>query len=97
MLREIRWSNRAIKEWIEILEYWNDRNKSNTYSLKLDYLFKVSFKVIAQSPEIGKATDSPSVRIKIVLDYLIYYRITPTHIEILTVWDSRRNPKKFKI
>jgi len=97
MFREIIWSQRAIKEWIKILEYWNERNKSYAYSLKLDHLFKASFAIVAHSPEIGKATDSPSIRLKVILDYLFYYRITPEHIEILSVWDSRRNPKKFKL
>ncbi len=97
MFREIRWSTRAIKEWVEILEYWIKRNKSNTYSLKLDHLFNASFAIISKSPEIGKPTDVPFVRIKIIRDYLIYYRIEPEHIDILAVWDSRRNPQKFKL
>lgn len=97
MFREIRWSARALKEWVEILEYWTKRNKSNTYSLKLDHLFKSTFVIISQSPEIGRPTDLPLIRIKVIRDYLIYYRIGPEHIDILAVWDSRRNPQKFKL
>ncbi|QEM13349.1 type II toxin-antitoxin system RelE/ParE family toxin [Mucilaginibacter rubeus] len=97
MLREIKWSTRAIQEWVEILEYWIERNKSNIYSLKLDHLFKASFAIIATSPEIGRPTDFPHVRIKIIRDYIVYYRITPENIEILTVRDSRRDPKKFNL
>lgn len=97
MLREIKWSTRAIQEWVEILEYWIERNKSNTYSLKLDHLFKASFVIIATSPEIGRPTDFLFVRIKIIHDYIAYYRITPENIEILTIKDSRRNPKKFNL
>jgi plasmid stabilization system protein ParE len=97
MFREIIWSSKAIQEWIEILEYWTNRNKSNAYSLKLDHLFKESFAIIVKSPEIGKPTDFPLVRIKIIRDYLIYYRIKPDYIEILTIWDSRRNPQKFSL
>ena len=97
MLKEVIWSAKALQEWIEILEYWTNRNKSNAYSLKLDHLFKESLVIILKSPEIGKPTDFPSVRIKIIRDYLIYYRIKPNCIEILTIWDSRRNPKKFSL
>jgi toxin YoeB len=97
MLREIIWSTRAIQEWVEILEYWTGRNKSNSYSLKLDHLFKESFDIILKSPEIGKPTDFPLVIIKIIRDYLIYYRVKQSRIEILTIWDSRRNPKKFNL
>ncbi len=97
MLREVKWSTRAVYEWVDILEYWINRNKSNSYSLKLDRLFKEKFDLIAKSPETGKLTDFPLVRIKIVRDYLISYRISSEYIEILAIWDSRRNPKKFKL
>jgi plasmid stabilization system protein ParE len=97
MLREIVWSRRAIQENLEILEYWINRNKSYTYSTKLDSLLKENINLIASIPEIGKPTDSPSVRVKIGREYLIYYRIKPDSIEILSIWDSRRNPQKFKL
>jgi plasmid stabilization system protein ParE len=97
MLREIVWSRRAIQENIEILEYWINRNKSDSYSIKLDKLFKENINLVASIPELGKPTDFPFVRIKIIRDYFIYYRIKPNAIEILSVWDSRRNPQKFKL
>jgi len=78
MPREVRWSTRAVKEWVEILEYWIEINKSASYSNKLDHLLEASFVIISQFPEIGKPTDVPFVRIKILRDYLIYYRIEPT-------------------
>ena len=55
-------------------------------------------KKAAEMPGSGVPTEDPDIRIKIVRDYLIYYRIS-THktIEVLTIWDSRRNPKKFKL
>jgi len=97
MFREVRWSSRATQEWVEILNYWTKRNKSNTYSLKLNRLVEESMDVVVKAPEIGKPVDEPLVRIKIVRDYLIYYRVSPDYIDILTIWDSRRNPKKFKL
>jgi plasmid stabilization system protein ParE len=97
MSRTIVWSTRAVNEWVEILEYWNNRNKSYTYGLYLDNLFKQKFALIVKSPELGRATDFPLVRIKIVRDYKIYYRIQREAIEILAIWDTRRNPKKFKL
>ena len=97
MFREIKWSSRAVYEWADILDYWTNRNKSYSYSIKLNRLFREKFALVAKSPGIGKLTDFPLVRIKIIRDYLVYYRVTPEYIEILTIWDSRRNPKKFKL
>ena len=97
MSRKIDWSPRAVKEWAEILDYWTERNKSNIYSLKLDGIFVEKFKIIVKSPDTGQETDLTAVRVKILRDYKIYYRILPDAIEILAIWDTRRNPKKFKL
>lgn len=97
MSRKIDWSPRAVQEWVEILDYWINRNKSNSYSLKLDELFFIKFQIIANSPDTGIPTDFPDVRIKILRDYKIYYRIFPEVIEIIAIWDTRRHPKKFRL
>jgi len=97
MLRKIVWSPRAVLEWAEILDYWTKRNKSNTYSLKLDNLLIEKLDGLCRAPETAILAEAPFTRTKIVRDYLVYYRITPNHIEVLTIWDSRRNPKEFKL
>ena len=96
MAKEVVWSLRAQKERKEILEYWRLRNRSNTYSKKLNQLFKESVKIITDFPQIGKPTDDVNTRIKIVRDYLIIYEETETQIQILTIWDSRQDPDKLK-
>ena len=40
MAKKIIWSANAKADKIEILNYWLDRNKSNTYSKKLNLLLK---------------------------------------------------------
>jgi plasmid stabilization system protein ParE len=97
MVRQIRWSLRAEQDRREIEDYWTNRNKSNIYSLKLDLLFREGVKLLSKTPELGSATKFPSVRFKIIRDYLVYYRINSDFIEIITIWDSRRNPKKFRL
>ncbi len=98
MAAKVVWSVRAQRERFEILEYWNKRNKSKTYSRKLYQIFRIGVKKVAEMPTAGIPTENPDVRIKIVKDYLIYYYISPSKtIEVLTIWDSRRNPKKFKL
>src|ERR1700733_14976094 len=97
MAAKIVWSIRAQHEPFEILEYWVNRNKSKTYSRKIYQLFRVGMKKVAEMPETEIPTENPDFRIKIVKDYLIYYHISASKtIEVLTIWDSRRNPKKFK-
>lgn len=97
MAKKIQWSVRADQDRIEILAYWTFRNKSTVYSEKLNKLFKEKLEKVAQSPDTGIVTELPDIRAKLVRDYLIYYKITTEYIEVVTIWDSRRNPKKFKL
>lgn len=97
MAKEIRWSVRADQERFDILQYWTNRNKSTSYSLKLNKLLNDRIEQLIEHPEIGKSTNRKSIRLLIVKDYLVYYKISSNAIEILSVWDSQRNPQKFKL
>lgn len=48
-------------------------------------------------PSLGKPTDIINVRIIILKDYLIFYRVDKGNIEVLTIWDSRRNPESIYV
>jgi len=52
MAKQIIWSLRAQNDRKEILGYWIERNKSNTYSKKLNFLFKEAVKLVAKHPKI---------------------------------------------
>lgn len=95
--KEIKWTLKAIHDKLGILEYWIERNKSKTYSEKLNRLFENSVESISNHPEQGKKSEYKNSRIKIIQHYLIFYRISEHNIEIIRIWDSRRDPKKFKI
>jgi toxin YoeB len=99
MARQIVWTFQAQDDRKRIFQYWNDRNKSNLYSKKLNRLFTDSLKLVCKRPLIGKRTAIPNVRAKIVRDYMLFYEITTEHIVVLTVWDSRQNPinREFEI
>ena len=96
MARKIIWSLRAQKDKKEIFKYWSQRNKSNRYSKKLNQLFKESVKLILEHPQVGKLTDTPSVWIKIVKEYLLIYEVLETSISILFIWDGRQDPSKLE-
>jgi toxin YoeB len=95
--KEIKWTLKAIHDKLDILDFWIERNKSKTYSVKLNELFDKSINSLSNQPEQGKKTNYKNIRIKIVRHYLVYYLIHEQHIEIVRIWDARRNPKKFKI
>lgn len=91
MARQIIWTVSAQTERREILDYWVKRNKSKTYSIKLNKLIITALKEISKSPFIGRKTEIEDVRVKIVRDYLIFYEISPKKIFVLSIWDGRRD------
>ncbi len=94
MVREIIYSEQAQIDRRNILAYWSQRNLSDTYSKKLDQLFREALTLLSKYPEIGKITRDGKFRVKVVRDYLIIYEVTPSDIVVLTIWDARNNPKK---
>ena len=96
MAKEIVWSLRAQNNRKEIFTYWNNRNKSNLYSLKLNSLFIDAANLIAKFPKIGKPTGYKETRVKLVRDYLMIYKEEDTFVSIVTIWDGRQNPLKLE-
>ena len=95
MVKQIIWSRLAHLNRFQILDYWIKRNKSATYSKKLNQIFEDTADLLCRHSKLGKETDVPDVRIKIVRDYFFTYRETVSSIEILTIWDSSQDPSKF--
>ncbi len=96
MGRRIVWSKEARDLFKGILTYWENRNGSKKYSLKLSKLLQDDIQQISTFPETGRLTDNKKVRYRIVRDYHIYYTYTNTEIEIISICDMRRDPKYIK-
>jgi plasmid stabilization system protein ParE len=88
------WTRTADIQFVGILEYWVNRNKSNKYALKLLELVTDRTTQISENPELFKATDFPNIRAASLGNYSIYYKTTESEIIISAIWDNRQNPKK---
>ena len=90
---KIDWSIEARLDLIDILEYYNKRNKSSIYSKKLNSKIIRSTKLITKNPFIGLQSEIESVRALITGDYQIIYELTDNLILITMIWDCRRDPE----
>lgn len=97
MARKVEWTKAAIQDRFEIYRFWTEKNQTDTYSKKLEFLFKEAGQLIANFPEIGTETDFPGIRVKIVKNYKLFYKDHSDLITILRVWDSRQNPERLKL
>lgn len=93
MAKQIVWTNKAKNELIDILQYWNNRNKSNIFSIKLNDLIEEQLNLIAEFPNIGRKTDVENVCVKVIQKYLLYYEILHNTLYVLTIRHGSKNPK----
>ena len=96
MAKRIIWSKEAAEDKIDILKYWNWRNKSNTYSKKLNKLFNDAIALVCEFPTLGRKSDFGLFKSILVKEYLIFYLESPDEIRIVAIWDERQNPEKIK-
>lgn len=90
----ILWTQTAIKQRDHIFSYWNNRNKSNSYSKKLNLAVRERVELLKSQPDIGKKTNFGKTRAIIMGHYSILYKIDKPRIIITGFWDNRQDPKK---
>ena len=91
--RNVVWTRTADLQLVGILDYWNKRNKSNSYSKKLVNLVSERTRQIAEQPFIYKSTDFKEVRVASMGNFSIYYKATEDQIIVFAFWDNRQDPK----
>lgn len=91
---KVFWTETAIVQRNLVFKYWNHRNKSNTYSIKLKTLIKERINLLKQYPDIGKKTEFKAIRIIYLEHYSILYKVDKEIIFIVGFWDNRQNPLK---
>ena len=87
-------TNTALKQRNYTFDYWNDRNKSTTYSKNLNSSIKERTNILKTNPELGKKTEFNDTRVISLGHYSILYRKVNSKIIITGFWDNRQNPDK---
>jgi len=92
--RTITWTKTADIQFVGILEYWLNRNKSNSYPKKLIRLTEQSTLEIANNPEMFKISEIENFRVSVMGKFSIYYQASELEIFVVAFWDNRQNPDK---
>ncbi|MCP4215575.1 MAG: type II toxin-antitoxin system RelE/ParE family toxin [bacterium] len=93
MAKLVKWSKQAVADRIQILDYWFRRLGDKTYSRKLDKHLREAILLLSEHPLMGKQSEKLDLRCFVKGNYRIYYQIKKDCIELLHLWDSRRNPE----
>lgn len=97
MAKRIKWSRKAVADRIQILDYWFQRIGNKEYSKKLDKSLREVVKLLSEYPELGRKLTNRDERYFVKDYYQIFYQIKKDTIEILHIWDSRRNPEDLEL
>ncbi|MBN3034601.1 MAG: type II toxin-antitoxin system RelE/ParE family toxin [Bacteroidales bacterium] len=92
MVKRIIWSRNALRDRVQILEYWYQISGTKSYSRKLDKDLRHSIKGLQRFPKMGRVIEEIGIRFIVRDHYQIFYKYTGQEIHILHLWDSRRNP-----
>ena len=93
--RKIVWSARARNQRYKILEFL--RNKSKTYSVKLNKRINEELDLLCNYPRLGIKTDIPNVRGLIIDHFILFYEVDRKTIVVHHIWDSRQDPEQLRI
>jgi len=97
MVKRIIWAKKAKDEWKKILSFWYKHTGNKRYSKKLNSKLKLTLQNIKSNNYIGKKTSKKNIRIVICFYYLVFYKIEKERLIIITIFNSRRNPKDLKL
>lgn len=92
MALRIVWSESALADRREIIRFWRKHTGSPGYPARLDSKFRDAIQLLAEFPEIGRAVEGRPERCFRVESFLILYRRRADELQIVRIWDVRRNP-----
>ena len=95
--KKIIWSDHAKYEFRKILEFYNERNGNQKYSIKLLNQTEELLNTLSKYPLLGRLTTIKQTRVIPFKEYLIFYEAKNKEIEILSFWDNRQNEVNLKI
>jgi toxin YoeB len=98
MVKRIIWSKQRLR--IKgIFDYWNKANGNKNYSRKLNIEFNNLVELLLTFPELGRKVENYDARFLIKREYIVFYKLSrdSDSIEILQIWDSRRDPENLRL
>jgi len=92
--KRLVWSPRASSEFKDILEYYVNRNRSATYSLKLIETVDAMVELLLKHPFLGRMSNNGETRVISLGNYLLFYDENEEEVSVVSFWDNRQNPAK---
>ncbi len=92
--RTVVWTETAARQRREVLRFWLQRNRSNTYPKKLMMEIRDRLAAVCEYPESGFRTPHGDTRMIAMGKHSIYYLFDDERIVVMAFWDNRQDPDK---
>jgi len=94
MAKKIIWTPESEKTFEAILSYldthWSEKEKRNFITAT-----HKNIEIITKQPFLFRKTKNPDIHEVLITKHnLLIYRIKDHTIDLITFWDTRKNPKK---
>lgn len=89
MAKRLVFSKKALTDIDRIVDFNNQRNKSDTYSKKFIKNLHNQLKLLIKHPLIGKRTDLPEILLLVWDKFYIFYKNSDTTIEIRAIYHQK--------
>ncbi len=94
MAKEIKWTTEAEDTFNAVINYLKVKWTEREITIFISSANKI-ISYISDRPLMFRQSKKQNIREAVVTKHhLLLYRVKPHHIELLTFWDTRKNPKK---
>lgn len=94
--RKVNWSKNALDDLLEIIEYYNNRNKSKAYSQKLSKEIKFKLQTIDFTIALPQKTSVENLFYFTHNHISVCFEILGNNLKVQLIIDDRRSPKLLK-
>ena len=91
---KVIWSVEAKDKFLQIAQFYNQRNGNAKYSTRLYRMMKDALRLAARYPFMYPATSIPETRVFVCEYFKVFYSIHQDCLYVETVFDTRQDPNK---
>jgi hypothetical protein len=90
--KKVIWTKKAEIQMFAIMDYYANRNKSDSYSLKLKRAIDIKLSKIDFNVTLPKKASVKNIFYFVCNHISVFFTIESDNLYIILIWDERRNP-----
>jgi plasmid stabilization system protein ParE len=98
--KQLTWSFRAENDIADILRFFLERNGNNDYGERLSKAFRGTAELVRNNVKLGMRQTFRGRDIRFIVvekNYQLFYEVKANQVEIIKIWDARRNPDDLEL